>query len=366
MKPNPEHGGTPPREPILIYRLGSLGDTVVALPCLHRIAASFPDAERIVLTNFPISAKAPAMEAVLGTSGLVHRYLAYPLSTRSVGELAALRRTLRATGARILVYLTPARGLKVAWRDVLFFKLCGIRRIVGAPLDADRQQNRRDAEGQIEPECKRLARNLVELGPIGLDDRHNWDLGLSATEVAAADAVLAGLPPERIAINMGCKVVTNDWGEANWSMFVGRLGTGAESGTGFRDHALIFIGAEEDAARATRVGALWPGPVLNLCGKVAPRISAAAMATCRLFVGHDSGPLHLAAAVGVPCVGLYGDNNQPRKWHPYGPGHRVIHEMRGVLAIEIDRVERLVRDALAAVPAGAPRHAPSSAMGAPS
>ena len=58
---------------IVVYRLGSLGDTVVALPCLHRVAQAFPDAERIVLTNFPVSSKAAPLEAILGGSGLVHR-----------------------------------------------------------------------------------------------------------------------------------------------------------------------------------------------------------------------------------------------------------------------------------------------------
>ncbi len=36
---------------IVIYRLGSLGDTIVALPCFRRIAQSFPQAERILLTT---------------------------------------------------------------------------------------------------------------------------------------------------------------------------------------------------------------------------------------------------------------------------------------------------------------------------
>jgi heptosyltransferase III len=51
------------------------------------------------------------------------------------------------------------------------------------------------------------------------------------------------------------------------------------------------------------------------------------------FVGHDSGPMHLAAAVGVRCVGMFGNFNRPKWWHPYGAQHRIIHDMRGVLAI---------------------------------
>ena len=72
---------------VLIHRLGSLGDMVVALPSLHLIARRFPDAERRLLTNFPVNAKAPAAAAVLGESGLVHGYMQYTVGTRDLGEL---------------------------------------------------------------------------------------------------------------------------------------------------------------------------------------------------------------------------------------------------------------------------------------
>ena len=70
-------------ERVLIYRLGSLGDTIVALPCFHQIERAFPDAERRLRTNIPVHAKAPAAAAVLGDSGLVHGYLQYPVGMRS-------------------------------------------------------------------------------------------------------------------------------------------------------------------------------------------------------------------------------------------------------------------------------------------
>src|SRR5690349_11795550 len=98
---------------IVIYRLGSLGDTVVALPCFHRISQSFPGAERILLTNVPVSTKAAPVEAVLKGTGLVHGVLAYPLSLRSPRALLRLRSQLRAVGADTLVYLAEKRGLLV-------------------------------------------------------------------------------------------------------------------------------------------------------------------------------------------------------------------------------------------------------------
>ena len=337
--------GTPAVRRIVVYRLGSLGDTVVALPCLHRVAQAFPDAERVMLTNIPVSSKAAPLEAILGGSGLVHRFMAYPVGTRSFLALHRLRAALRALDAQTLVYLTPSRGLMAAWRDLLFFRLCGFTRIVGAPTNGDLQGNRRGADGLIESECERLARCIAELGPVDLSDPAAWDLHLTAAERQTAAAVLtaaAGQP--RIAINMGGKVAENDWGESNWGALMTRL-RGACG-----DHALVFIGAAEDSARAARVGDLWPGPVVNLCGQVSPRVSAAAMTGSRVFVGHDSGPLHLAASVGVPCVGLYGNLNEPRKWHPYGDRHRILHDMRGVSAIGVESVAQAVLAQLGVAP----------------
>ena len=61
-------------ERVLVYRLGSLGDTVVALPALHLVARTFPNAERRMLTSFPPNAKAPASSAILTGTNLVDGY----------------------------------------------------------------------------------------------------------------------------------------------------------------------------------------------------------------------------------------------------------------------------------------------------
>ena len=116
---------------VLVYRMGSLGDTVVALPALHLIARAFPNAERKMLTNFPVSEKAPAAKAVLGENGLIHGYFRYVVGTRSVRELAALWWTLLRWHPEVLVYLGPRRGVAAAKRDAQFFRICGIRRQVG-------------------------------------------------------------------------------------------------------------------------------------------------------------------------------------------------------------------------------------------
>lgn len=324
---------------VVIYRLGSLGDTVVALPCFHQIARTWPDARRTVLTNFPVSSKAAPLEAILREGGLVHDTIEYPVGTRSVRRLWSLARQLIAAQSDVLVYLTPARGRLNALRDWLFFKLCGFKQIVGTPLTQDMQVCRKSIDAESgnqlfeERECERLARCLQILGPIDLDDPEMWDLRLTERELRVGTAVLGPLCSDGyFAINMGGKAQDKDWGVENWRALLTRL-SNRYPGTG-----LLVIGAAEDFERAQQLSPAWCGPFVNACAKLNPRESAAAMRNAMVFIGHDSGPLHLAAAAGVCCVGLFGDLNQPRRWHPRGSQHRIIHSMSGVQAITLSEV----------------------------
>lgn len=233
-------------------------------------------------------------------------------------------------------------------RDLCFFRTCGIRHVIGAPLQRDLRRPRIDpGTGQIEQEANRLARCLASLGEIDLDDRSFWDLRLQPDEIAAADKCLAPLGGERfVAINVGGKVQSKDWGIENWIVLLRLI---AKSNPSF---AMVFIGSTDEFERAAKIAASWPGQTLNLCGGLAPRESAAAMKRAMFFIGHDSGPMHLAAAVGTPCVGLFGNFNMPKWWHPNGKGHHIIHNMRGVREVSPDEVYAAVCATIAEADAG--------------
>lgn len=271
----------------------------------------------------------------------------YPVGLRSLRTLWRLRRAIRATGADTLVYLAAARGLRSVIRDIIFFRVCGLRAILCAPKTVDLHDNRILADGEQEPEAERLARCLAPIEAIDLRDPRNWDLRLTPDEHAAAQAALApvGATPF-LAINLGGKVAPKDWGDDHWTALLAALAPR------LGDMALVAVGAREDAERSAAVLAAWPGPTANLCGVLKPRESAAALGRAIVFVGHDSGPLHLAAAGGTRTIGLFGDYNLPRKWHPYGANHRPLHNMDGVRAITVDQVRGAVEEL---VNAAAPR-----------
>jgi len=385
---------------VLVYRLGSLGDMLVALPALHLVARAFPEAERRMLTNVPVSSKGPAAAAILEGSGLVQGYMRYEVGTRSVRELLGVWWQIVRWRPQVIVYLAAARGVRAAQRDEAFFRLCGVRRILGVPLTEGMQRNYYGAatggkdhamgDGHLEPEAARLARcigGLVAVGDIAdpgrLNEPASWDLHLSAGEVIAADsAILAVLPnwapagsvwdrDERykeaaIAVSVGTKVQAKDWGRDNWRDLLGKIA--AE----FPERVLLLLGASEESDASEFAAEGWRanggGPVVNLCGRLTPRESAAAIARARLFVGHDSGPMHLAAAVGTPVVAIFAARNIPRQWFPFGKQHRVVYhrvecwgcgletcieqQKKCLMSITVDEVVQVVRSQLSALSEG--------------
>jgi len=306
---------------VLIYRLGSLGDTAVALPCFHLIERAYPNSERVLLTNFPIHAKAPASAAVLGDSGLVHGYMRYTVGTRSPKELLKLAGKIRRFKPDVLVYLMPVRGLKAVKRDRWFFRLAGgVKRIVGAPEAADLIRIADPATGMYQAEAVRLARTVRALGDAQVERLENWSLRLTPAETNAARSALGELAGKPLIVcGPGTKMQAKDWGQENWRALVTKLGGD------YPGHGLALIGAKEDAEVSEYAARGWAGPKVNLCGKLSPRETAAVFEFAQVFLGPDSGPMHLAACAGVPCVIAFSARGFPGVWYPAGPQHRVIY-----------------------------------------
>ena len=301
----------PAAKRVLIYRLGSLGDTVISLPCLHLIARTFPDAERAMLTNVPINATAPAAAAVLGSSNLIHRYFEYPVSTRNILLLGRLALTLRRYQPDVLIYLAAPRGEASVDRDVRFFRLCGIRSIYGLPT-GELALNLREAKtGLLESEAQRLARTLRPLGDARLNDPASWDLRLTREELAFGEetaASFAGNP--YIVCAPGCKAQANDWEDHNWSAFLTQLSTRLPN------LGLLLTGAASDFERNAQLARAWKGRALNVAGTTGPREAAAILVHAAMYIGPDSGPMHIAAATGTPCVAIFSARNPAGIWFP--------------------------------------------------
>ena len=89
---------------------------------------------------------------------------------------------------------------------------------------------------------------------------------------------------------------------------------------------IVVVGGREDIPLIERFRALTSADPVIAAGRLSVQATAALLARCRAFVGNDSGPAHLAAAVGVPSVVLFSGTNDVAIWRPWGQGAMTIQE----------------------------------------
>lgn len=312
------HSGPAPAR-VLIYRLGELGDTLLALPMLKLARRAFPGAAFALLT---VRSRNPeiAMPAMLRGFGLTDTVITYAMGERNPAALLTLRRQIRDFAPDVLVYLAEPRGLAQVWRDWLFFRACGVPRIIGAPLSRDLLRHRFDpASGLWESEQHRLARTLAGLGDARLEDPASRDPELLADELAAADSLLgewAGAG-DYIAACVNVRTPARDWGEARWAALLEKLAVD------FPGLGLMLVGGPDDEPRSQRLATRWPGPAM-VAIRPSPRVKMALLRRARLFVGANCGPTQMAAAVGVPVVAVFAADLPHGVWFPAGPTDNIL------------------------------------------
>lgn len=342
-------------ERILIYRLGSIGDFVIALPCLNLVRRRFPKARIVLLTNQPVEARAAPATSVLAGSGLVDEFLTYTAGTRDLRQLFRLGHEIRRLAPDLLVYLTFRRVLWQIVRDYVFFRFCGIKRFVGLLFATADRRSRPPAMagGYWGQEAQRLARCLAPLGDAEPYETTSWDLRLTKAEQSRAQRLIDDALPQGqglrplLGLSIGSKQAINDWGDENWRVVLQRLAAA--------DRPLLLIGSGDERARSQALSEGWPGPVLNFCGSASPRVSAALIARAELFLCHDSGPMHLAAAVGTRCIAVFSRHRPPGRWFPFGVGHRIFYPRRAGETIQAIRPEKVAEAAIEALTEMAPR-----------
>ncbi|MFZ2089409.1 MAG: glycosyltransferase family 9 protein, partial [Desulfobaccales bacterium] len=109
---------------------------------------------------------------------------------------------------------------------------------------------------------------------------------------------------------------TKLWPEAHWA----RLAAWLAREKGFQ---VIITGSPADRELAEEIVSQTGAPLLNLAGRTSLEELAALLQMARLAVTTDTGPMHLACALGTPVVALFGPT-APWRTGPFGEGHQVL------------------------------------------
>ena len=125
-----------------------------------------------------------------------------------------------------------------------------------------------------------------------------------------------------VAISPGASDPTRSWPQERFAQVADKL----SEQYGF---TVVLVGGPKDADLTTKVRMTMRRFALDLGGKTSVSQLASALKRCSLFIGLDSGPMHMACALGLPVVALFGRKQKglsPVRWGPIGVKHKVIHK----------------------------------------
>ncbi len=296
----------------LVIRLGSLGDVVLATAVVEVLKESFPDSEidflvkreyGDILSGNPKLGKVIPFDA-RGKNGGMKGVLAAAetLRSRRYTHVIDLHANLR---SRLICALLPGT------KKLRYNKQSIKRRLLVRGWNVETRHT--------------LENYLGALSPLGIGERKALPrIYLPAGEIEAAEKLL-----EEHDIGQGSIVIGLSPG-ARWSTKMWPEERFVETGKMITDElgaAVLVFGGPEESGLAGRIAAGIGEKALPVAGLSGLKGSAALMARCAAFLTNDSGPMHMAAAVGTPVVAIFGPTVRGLGFSPLGRSRIIEREL---------------------------------------
>jgi lipopolysaccharide heptosyltransferase II len=307
---------------ILVIKLCCIGDILFTTPLLRALEKNFP---RLHITYMvsgwckELAAADPRVKATI-------EFNAYD----KVGYLEKIRRALQAVSAirrgkfdaAIVLHRSPLAGVLVA--------LAGVPVRIGFNWQGEGFAHTHPVP--FRADAHEIDRNLDCLRPLNAEpDGIATELLVPADFQATAELLLYHYgytdPKQPLiaifpagGVNPGTTMITKRWPLESYRQLGQAL---------IQDYQakLLFVGNQADKTVIDRLlsEGYWGNSVIRTEGKTSLLLLAAILERCTLFIGGDSGPLHIAAAVKTPTLSLFGPTD-PMLLAPRGKEHRVIRK----------------------------------------
>ena len=290
---------------ILVIRGGGVGDFILTLPVLSALRRHFPR-HRLEILGYPaVAALAVAGGLAEGVSAIESPRLAGFFADG--GSWADKEAVWLSGFEQIVSYLYDPRDIFRA----------NVARCSSAPFVAG--PHRPDETVAIHA-AEQLLQPLTALGIHGADPRPRLTLP-SASPATPCLALHPGSGGER-----------KNWPEARWAELLKLVA--AES-----TRPVLLIGGEAEGDRCTRLAAAMPPGRVEVAQQLPLVELAGKMRSCTAFIGHDSGITHLAAALDLPGLVVWGETNLA-VWRPQSGRMNILRDPGGLGTLPVAAVWR--------------------------
>jgi len=274
---------------ILIVLLGAIGDVTRALPLLNGLRGTYPDA-------YIAWAVEPAAAPLLDYHPALNEVLLYRRSQGPRAFLSFLREVRRHRFDLVLDLQRHAKSGLVSWWSGAAVRL-------GFHRQNTKEGNWLFNTHTIPPVpdfSLKLGQYLRFADALGLPDEGvHFDLRLREEEHQRIETLIADTPRPFAAFFLGSRWPSRFWFPQSTAVVARTLQQ--DYGMG-----IVLIGGQSEIAFAQEVNGAAEGVVTNLCGQTSLRDLIGIFSRARVALGPDSGPMHIAAATGIPVISLWG------------------------------------------------------------
>ena len=290
---------------IVVVKLSAIGDVLHGVPVAVALKRAFPDA------RIGWAVEGRAADVLAGHPAIDHLFRLPRGWLKSPAAVLSLRQQLRAFAPDVTIDLQGLLKSGVAtW-------LSGARMRIGFARPVAREQSWLASTNRVRPVATHVVeRNCDLLVPLGIRETHpvfempRWPVSRERVRQWLSGL---GLSEPPVVINPGAGWASKLWCPGRFAA----VARGLKRRSGLR--SIVVWGGNAERAAAELIVAESAGAAV-----IAPDTSLQDLGelcrVARLMISSDTGPLHLAAAVGTPCVGLFGPVPAARNG-PYGPQH---------------------------------------------
>lgn len=314
---------------ILIIRNDRFGEFLLNIPALRALKETFKNANIIAIVNPYVRYLAeciPFIDEVIEWRNIKH----------ALGEKINLIRLLRRKSLDIAVIMNPSKEFNI------FTYLAGIPIRLGYDRKLGFLLTHKIKDEKHLANKHEVEYNLELVGLIGAATQ---DKSLVLNVADNADILLKNFNIEAgqrlIAIHPWTSDQLKQWPLERFCELTKRISKDLKE-------RVVLVGGKEESGRSMEVFGGLSSSLINLIGKTSLRQLAAVLKRCKLLISGDSGPVHLACAVGTPVLAIF-RNDLPgktaKRWGPWLDGCVVIE--KGSLAdISVDEVMGKIREKL--------------------
>jgi ADP-heptose:LPS heptosyltransferase len=302
---------------ILIFRTGNLGDAFCAVPAIKAVQKRFPTSKFIFMTanerpDLPHSVG--VLKGMVEFDEIITYNTAYVKNPKYLFELIT---QLRKKNLDLMIYLSQdSAPISRFMRDMIFFRVAGCKSACGFQWTKHRffklsQQYFRKFNREV-------VRLMAIIAPLGISCKIAWDIPSSSLNFNWPSSEILNSRPI-IAIHPMTKFPVNRWPIERFIEVVRIL---QEKYNSF----VVIVGGKESRKEAQEIEANIRHNALNLAGKTSFLQLAEVLKRCDLLISSDSGPVHVASAVGTPVVGIYSARDYSECWYPWGNHNRILRK----------------------------------------